>query len=26
VPLQKLKTLTWHKDYQPVWDPWKTAP
>jgi len=26
VPLQKIKTLIWHKDYQPVWDPWKTAP
>jgi prepilin-type N-terminal cleavage/methylation domain-containing protein len=26
VPLQKLKTLTWHKNYQLVWDPWKTAP
>jgi prepilin-type N-terminal cleavage/methylation domain-containing protein len=26
VPLQKLKTVIWHKDYQPIWDPWKTAP
>jgi len=26
LPLQRLKTVIWHKDYQPIWDPWKTAP
>jgi len=26
LPLQKLKTVVWHKGYQPIWDPWKTAP
>jgi prepilin-type N-terminal cleavage/methylation domain-containing protein len=26
IPLQKLKTVIWHKGYQPIWDPWKTAP
>ncbi len=24
--LQQLKTVIWHKDYQPIWDPWKTTP
>jgi len=26
VPLQKLKTVYWHKDYVPTDDPWKTTP
>jgi prepilin-type processing-associated H-X9-DG protein len=26
LPLQKLKTVVWHKGYLPIWDPWKTAP
>jgi prepilin-type N-terminal cleavage/methylation domain-containing protein len=26
IPLQNLKTVIWHKDYQPIWNPWKTAP
>jgi len=26
LPLQRLKSVIWHKDYQPIWDPWKTAP
>ena len=26
LPLQKLKTVIWHKDYQPIYDPWRTAP
>ena len=26
IPLQRLKSVVWHKDYQPIWDPWKTSP
>jgi prepilin-type N-terminal cleavage/methylation domain-containing protein/prepilin-type processing-associated H-X9-DG protein len=26
LPLQKIKTVFWHKGYQPIYDPWKTAP
>jgi prepilin-type N-terminal cleavage/methylation domain-containing protein/prepilin-type processing-associated H-X9-DG protein len=26
MPLQQLKTVIWHKGYQPIWDPWKTTP
>ena len=26
LPLQKLKTVYWHKDYVPVDDPWRTTP
>jgi prepilin-type N-terminal cleavage/methylation domain-containing protein len=26
MPLQQLKSVVWHKDYQPIYDPWKTAP
>jgi prepilin-type N-terminal cleavage/methylation domain-containing protein len=26
IPLQKIKTVYWHKDYQPIYDPWKTSP
>ena len=26
IPLQQLKTVMWHRDYQPIYDPWKTAP
>ena len=26
VPLQRLKTVYWHKDYVPTEDPWKTTP
>jgi prepilin-type N-terminal cleavage/methylation domain-containing protein len=26
LPLQRIKTLIWHKDYQPIWDPWKSTP
>jgi prepilin-type N-terminal cleavage/methylation domain-containing protein/prepilin-type processing-associated H-X9-DG protein len=26
LPLQRLKTVIWHRDYQPIWDPWKTSP
>lgn len=26
IPLQQLKTVIWYKDYQPIYDPWKTAP
>ena len=24
--LQQLKTVIWHRDYKPIWDPWKTSP
>lgn len=26
LPLQRLKSVIWHKGYQPIWDPWKTSP
>jgi len=26
LPLQKLKSVIWHQDYQPTDDPWKTTP
>jgi prepilin-type N-terminal cleavage/methylation domain-containing protein/prepilin-type processing-associated H-X9-DG protein len=26
LPLQKIKTVFWHKDYSPVEDPWKLVP
>jgi prepilin-type N-terminal cleavage/methylation domain-containing protein len=26
LPLQNIKTVYWHKDYQPTGDPWRTAP
>lgn len=26
LPLQKIKTVIWHKGYQPIGDPWKTTP
>jgi prepilin-type N-terminal cleavage/methylation domain-containing protein/prepilin-type processing-associated H-X9-DG protein len=26
LPLQRIKTVTWHKDYAPIGDPWKTTP
>lgn len=26
LPLQKIKSVVWHKDYQPIWDPWRTSP
>jgi prepilin-type N-terminal cleavage/methylation domain-containing protein/prepilin-type processing-associated H-X9-DG protein len=26
LPLQKIKTVYWHKDYVPVDDPWRTSP
>jgi prepilin-type processing-associated H-X9-DG protein len=26
LPLQKIKTVIWHKGYEPIWDPWKTVP
>ena len=26
IALQQLKTVIWHKDYQPIYDPWRTAP
>ena len=26
LPLQRIKTVIWHKDYQPIWNPWKTTP
>jgi hypothetical protein len=26
VPLQNLKSMIWHKDYQPIYDPWKITP
>jgi hypothetical protein len=26
IALQNLKTVVWHKDYQPIWNPWKTSP
>jgi prepilin-type processing-associated H-X9-DG protein len=26
IPLQNLKSVIWHKGYQPIYDPWKTAP
>ena len=26
LPLQKVKTVYWHKDYVPVDDPWRTSP
>jgi len=26
LPLQRLKSVIWHRDYQPIWDPWKTSP
>lgn len=25
-PLQLLKSVVWHKDYQPIYDPWRTTP
>jgi prepilin-type N-terminal cleavage/methylation domain-containing protein/prepilin-type processing-associated H-X9-DG protein len=26
LPLQKIKTVIWHRDYKQIWDPWKTTP
>ena len=26
LPLQKIKTVYWHRDYVPVGDPWQTSP
>lgn len=26
LPLQKIKTVIWHKDFVPIYDPWKTTP
>jgi prepilin-type processing-associated H-X9-DG protein len=26
LPLQKLKTVYWHRDYVPTEDPWRTIP
>ncbi|MGA2866393.1 MAG: prepilin-type N-terminal cleavage/methylation domain-containing protein [Verrucomicrobiota bacterium] len=26
LPLQKIKTVTWHQDYLPLADPWRTTP
>jgi prepilin-type processing-associated H-X9-DG protein len=26
LPLQNIKTVTWHVDYTPIADPWKTSP
>jgi prepilin-type processing-associated H-X9-DG protein len=26
LPLQNIKTVYWHKDYQPTGDPWRTTP
>lgn len=26
LPLQKMKAVIWHKNYAPIYDPWKTAP
>jgi prepilin-type N-terminal cleavage/methylation domain-containing protein/prepilin-type processing-associated H-X9-DG protein len=26
LPLQQIKRVTWHKDYKPISDPWKTTP
>jgi hypothetical protein len=26
LPLQKIKTVIWHRNYEPIEDPWKTTP
>ena len=26
IKLQQLKSVIWHKDYQPIYDPWRTSP